>query len=104
MPVASIDRISMGSDSLDEQDKREKRLRRFQADVRLRSQSPTTVDTRFIISPIFLGLIVSKLMIRSRCSVNKQEEFNPDQNTIVGTCQNLEKSYLRLTSVCIGIC
>ncbi|CAG8563504.1 5028_t:CDS:10 [Paraglomus occultum] len=68
MPVASIDRMSLGSDSLDEQDKREKRLRRFQADVRLRNQSPAT------------------------------EEFNPDQNTIVGTCQNLEKSYLRLTS------
>jgi len=104
MPVASVDRISMGSDSVDEQDKREKRLRRFQADVNLRNQSPATVDTRFIISPIFLELIVFNLLICSRCSVDKQEEFNPDQNTIVGTCQNLEKSYLRLTSVCIGIC
>jgi len=72
--IRSPDRSSIENDR--EFQKREKRAKRFQTDKNAKSWG----------SP----------------SAENDPMINDLDYTIVGTCQNLEKSYLRLTSVCIN--
>src|SRR5205085_4601685 len=81
--------------------KREKRAKRFQTDKNAKSWgSPSAVCFQIVAIVAF----EKKIFFLTLLFIESQENdpmINDLDYTIVGTCQNLEKSYLRLTSVCI---
>lgn len=84
--------IEFGSDGILQTDERRKqRERRFQSgfqSIRETKQAPfSAVNTFPVLSHSFMKNLI------------EEKEINWDAYTIKGTCQDLEKQYLRLTSV-----